>query len=87
MNTWIVGNLPIGHQVHNYPDSNINKNAGAETRGEKVFYMKARMMAGQANLKDNHFDLEDFRWLTKEEIQDAIHPRDFAAVKNIILDR
>ena len=87
MNTWIVGNMPIAHQIYYYPDSVIKKEPGAEIRGEKIFYMKARMLAGQANLRDNKFDLEDYRWLAKEEIQDAIHPRDFAALKNVLIDR
>ncbi|KAL9131528.1 MAG: hypothetical protein Q9217_000542 [Psora testacea] len=87
MNTWVVGNMPVGHQVFNYPQSKVSKEQSIETRGEKTFYMKARMMAGQANLKDNKFDLEDFQWLVKEELQKAIHPRDFAAVKNILADR
>ena len=87
MNTWVVGNMPIGHQVFNYAQSKVNKDQASETRGEKTFFMKARMMAGQANLKDNKLGLEDFQWLLKEEIQKAIHPRYFAAVKNILANR
>ena len=88
MNTWVVGNMPVGHQIFNYPESIIKKEGSeAGLRGEKIFYMKARIMAGQANLKDNKFDLEDFRWLTKEEISRSIHSRDYAAVNNILLDR
>ncbi|KAL9104968.1 MAG: hypothetical protein Q9163_000140 [Psora crenata] len=87
MNTWVVGNMPIGHQVFNYPQSKSNRDQAAETMGEKTFYMKARMMAGQANLTNNKLGLEDFQWLVKEEMQKALHPRDFAAVKNILADR
>lgn len=87
MNTWVVGNMPIGHQVYNYSQAITNKDSGTETRGEKIFFMKARMMAGQANLKDNIFGLEDFQWLDREEIQKALHPRDWNAVKNILPER
>ena len=88
MNTWVVGNMPIGHHVYNYPESIIRKEGPeAGMQGEKVFYMKARIMGGQANLGDNKFGLEDFQWLTKEEISKSIHPRDYAAVNNILLDR
>ena len=87
MNTWIVGNMPVGHHVYNYSQSEIDERRGAEVRGEKVFFMKARIMAGQANLKDNSYGLEKFQWLAKDEIQKAFHPRDWNAVKNILPER
>ena len=87
MNTWVVGNIPIGHQVYNYSQAIVNEGKGSVLRGEKIFYMKARILAGQANLKDNQFGLEDFQWLTKEELQRAFHPRSWNAVKNILPDR
>ena len=87
MNTWVVGNMPVGHQVYNYSQAIVDKDTGTETRGEKVFFMKARIMAGQANLVDNKYGLEEFRWLDREEIQKAFHPRDWNAVKNILPDR
>ncbi|KAK3171055.1 hypothetical protein OEA41_003139 [Lepraria neglecta] len=87
MNTWVVGNMPIGHHVLNYPRAIVNKDKGTELRGEKIFFMKARILAGQANLKDNKFGTEDFQWLSKEEIQKAFHPRDWNAVKNILPER
>lgn len=61
MNLWFVGNAPIGHYAYISP---------AEERGEicrKVFFMKARIMAGQAVLQKNHTS-EKFLWLTREEI-------------------
>ncbi len=87
MNTWVVGNMPVGHQVYNYPSSIVDKGKGTETRGEKTFFMKARIMAGQADLKENQFGLDDFRWLAKDEIEKTLHPRDWAAVKNVLAER
>ena len=87
MNTWVVGNIPVGHHVYNYRDSIVNEKTGSKLLGEKVFFMKARILAGQANIKDNQFGLEDFQWLTKEEIQKAFHPRFWKAVKNILPER
>lgn len=87
MNTWVVGNIPIGHQVCNYSQGIVNEEKGTVLRGEKIFFMKARILAGQANLKDNQFGLEDFQWLTKEEIQKAFDPRNWNAVKNILPER
>ena len=87
MNTWVVGNIPIGHQVSNYSRGIVNKEKGSVLRGEKTFFMKARILAGQADLKGNHFGLEDFQWLAKEEIQKKFHPRNWNAVKNILPER
>ena len=87
MNTWVVGNIPVIHQVFKYPGSQRSQDEANAIQGEKTFYMKARMMAGQANLKDNKFGLNDFQWLVKEELQKALQPRDFAAVKNVLANR
>ena len=87
MNTWVVGNIPIGHQVYNYSQGIFTEEKRSVLRGEKVFFMKARILAGQANLKDNQCGLEDFQWLAKEEIQKAFHPRDWNAVKTILPER
>lgn len=72
MNTWVVGNAPIGHYRFNYANIARDENAPTEVLGEKVFFMKARIMAGQVSLKDNLFGWQDFAWLTKEEIQPRV---------------
>ena len=87
MNTWVVGNMPIGHNVYNYKYPIVNKKDGFELRGEKVFFMKARILAGQANLTNNKFGYEDFHWLSKEEIQKTFNARDWNAVKTILPER
>ena len=87
MNTWVVGNIPIGHQVYNYSQGTINEEKGSVLQGEKIFFMKARILAGQANLKDNKFGLEDFQWLAREEIHIAFDPRNWNAVKNLLPQR
>lgn len=84
MNTWVVGNIPIGHRTITYPQRIIDSGPHL---GEKLFFMKARIMAGQANLKDNVFDLKDFQWLAKEEIKAALSSRDWNDVKNILAER
>lgn len=87
MNTWVVGNMPIGHQVFNHSKPTLKEEQGIEIRGEKTFFMKARMMAGQANLKDNKYGLQDFQWLDREEIEKALTSRCWTAVKNILPER
>lgn len=87
MNTWVVGNVPIGHQIINYPQGVFDAERGIPKRGEKVFFMRSRIMAGQANIKDNKLGILDFKWLAKEEIQEQISPRDWNAVRNILAER
>lgn len=87
MNTWIVGNVPIGHQVYKHPQSILDVERGSKELGEKNFFMKARIMAGQANLKDNKLNLGDFQWLTKDELQKALDTCIWAAIRNIVTER
>ena len=81
MNTWIVGNMPVGHQIYNHPKKT------EDIQGQKIFYMKSKIMAGQVDLHESSMDLEDYQWVTKQELQRALRPRDFAAVKNVLADR
>ncbi|KAL8691839.1 MAG: hypothetical protein Q9218_003017, partial [Villophora microphyllina] len=87
MNTWVVGNIPLGHFVLNYGNAEADKERPQEIRGEKYFFMKGRIMAGQANLRDNKLGLTDFQWLAKDEIQKLLIPRDWNAVKNVLAER
>lgn len=87
MNTWVVGNWPVSHQVLNYAQPKKDMEKDIEMLGEKAFFMKARIMAGQANLKENQLGLDDFRWLAKDEIQKVLEPRDWNAVKNTLAER
>ncbi|KAL8720782.1 MAG: hypothetical protein Q9225_002415 [Loekoesia sp. 1 TL-2023] len=87
MNTWIVGNIPLGHYIRNYSVPAKYKDKSQEIRGEKYFFMKGRIMAGQANLKDNKQGLTDFQWLAKDELQKTLLPRDWSAINNILAER
>ncbi|KAL8927532.1 MAG: hypothetical protein Q9208_002337 [Pyrenodesmia sp. 3 TL-2023] len=87
MNTWIVGNIPLGHFVRNYMKPTVEKDKSQEIRGVKYFFMKGRIMAGQANLKDNKKGLTDFQWLAKDELQKTLLPKDWNGIKNILAER
>ena len=89
MNTWVVGNVPIGHQSITYksPVEMEFGNRKIEQLGAKTFFMKARIMAGQANLTENKLGLSDFRWLAKDEIRTEVQPQYWGAVKNMLVDR
>lgn len=86
MNTWVVGNAPIGHEEHNYRHP-ITDSKGVQELGVKTFFMKARIMAGQVDLVKNVFGLKDFRWLAKEEISRMVTPRYFSVIQNMLAER
>jgi large subunit ribosomal protein L46 len=86
MNTWIVGNAPIGHEAHNYRLP-ITDSKGVQELGAKTFFMKARIMAGQVDLVKNAFGLKDFRWLSKEEISTVVTRRYFSVIENMLTER
>ena len=86
MNTWMVGYHPVGHYVYNV--RNPNKLANGEgPAGEKVFFLKSRIMAGQADLTGNTQNLTDFKWLSKDEISKFVRPQYYASIKNMLADR
>lgn len=138
MNTWVVGNWPVGHQVITYPrpqprlqpqqrprgktsdanpDSNNDSSSSAAQEGgpltippsgqgqlsptqhqqptpdlimgEKTFFMKARIAAGQVDLSSNKLGLKKngFQWLTREELQGVMGAGDFSAVRNMLAER
>lgn len=87
MNTWIVGNHPVGHYRFDFPKAIENKENSTKELGEKVWFMKARIMAGQANLAANTLGNEDFRWMCKEEIQQAVTPKYWSMCQDMLGDR
>ncbi|KAI1500504.1 39S mitochondrial ribosomal protein L46-domain-containing protein [Biscogniauxia marginata] len=84
MNTWIVGRVPVAHLV---TQPEFNEDTSLKQRGEKIFFLKGRIMAGQADLKDNKLGLEDFNWLTKEELEQKLDEKYFHAVRLMMADR
>ncbi|QDS74821.1 hypothetical protein FKW77_002469 [Venturia effusa] len=88
MNTWIVGNHPVGFSQFNFQKhKKIVNDKGITELGEKTFFMKGRIMAGQANLAKNSLGLKDFKWLAKEEIEKTVLDRYWAGVRNMLPER
>ncbi|KAH0559342.1 hypothetical protein GP486_004141, partial [Trichoglossum hirsutum] len=86
MNTWVVGNVPIGHYHFDHPKPLLVED-GAEELGEKTFFLKARIMAGRLDLKKNELGLVDFKWLAKEEIEKAVSSRYWKSVRNMLVEQ
>ncbi|KAI9809415.1 MAG: 54S ribosomal protein L17 mitochondrial [Pycnora praestabilis] len=87
MNTWAVGHVPVGYYGYAYQKPMSNQENGTEELGEKTFFMKARIMTGQASLTENKFGLVDFKWLDKDEIEKTVNPRYWSAVRNMLAER
>jgi large subunit ribosomal protein L46 len=85
MNTWLVGAAPIGHYIVK-PRYNTERTSIIES-GQKTFFMKGRIMAGQADVTENLFGLASFKWLTREEIERTVSPKYYSSVRNMLADR
>lgn len=87
MNTWLIGRHPIAHE-HREPTYATDREKEGERflkrRGADVFYLKGRIMAGQADLSKNEFGLTDFMWLTKEELKKQLQPGLYSSVEAAI---
>ena len=55
--------------------------------GAKTFFMKARIFAGQADLKGANGTYEDFRWLAKDEIEKLVHSKYWSRIKNMLVEQ
>ena len=86
MNTWLVGHVPIGYHQLNYTDK-IKQPSGLTEQGAKTFFMKARIMAGQVNLKENKLGFKDFKWLAKDEVEKQVPISYWKSIKNMLADR
>jgi large subunit ribosomal protein L46 len=86
MNTWLVGHVPVGHHQLDY--TNVTKHSSNLTEyGAKTFFLKARIMAGQIDLKANKLGLQDFKWLAKEELQKEVGEVYWKSIKNMLAER
>ncbi|CAO3660532.1 unnamed protein product [Rhizopus stolonifer] len=74
MDTWFVGRQPIGF----YKETTSKEQAGL-----KVFFMKARVYAGQVQPNK---DVADFAWLTKDELANHFSPEYYKSVKDFLSD-
>jgi large subunit ribosomal protein L46 len=84
MNTWIVGNAPVGHHII-YPRKDEDSTKNVE--GARTFFMKARIMAGQCNIEKNELGYVDYKWLSRQEVKRHVSPRYYGWVKNMLADR
>ncbi|KAI8070768.1 39S mitochondrial ribosomal protein L46-domain-containing protein [Gongronella butleri] len=77
MDVWFVGRQPVSH----YKQAPSRKDA---TDGTKIFFIKARVYAGQ--VKPNNNDVKDFAWLTKDELPNYLDNDYYKAVQDSLSD-
>lgn len=84
MNTWVVGRVPVAHVVD---QPSVKADGAVDRMGQKTFFIKGRIMAGQADLKGNPFGYTDFKWLTREELEKELPEKYYKGVRNMMADR
>jgi large subunit ribosomal protein L46 len=84
MNTWIVGHAPGGYWIEK---PKVGDDSSVLEPGQKIFFMRGRIMAGQADLKENLFGLTDFKWLTRQEVGTHLDKKYFSAVEKMMTAR
>lgn len=87
MNTWMVGFHPAGHHVYTNRKPHIDEATGVANYGEKTFFLKSRIMAGQADLSNSLQKLQDFKWVSKDEISQFVTQKYYSSIKNMLADR
>jgi large subunit ribosomal protein L46 len=84
MNTWIVGRVPVAHVVQK---PTLAADGTVKKRGQKTFFLKGRIMAGQADVNGNPLGYTDFQWLTREELEKLLPAEYFHGVRNMMSNR
>ena len=87
MNTWVVGHVPIGFFKFDRTKARLLEDRHVEEVGEKTFFMRGRIMAGEPDLKENELGLTDHKWLSKDEIAQQVTPGYWSAIKNMLAER
>lgn len=83
----MVGNHPVGHYVSTFREPKENEATGTADLGTKIFFMRARIMTGQADLRGNALGFSDFQWLAREEIKDVVTPAYWSMTQDMLGDR
>jgi large subunit ribosomal protein L46 len=84
MNTWLVGHAPVAHLVRPPQPA---RHGAIPALGSMTFFIKGRIMAGQANLAGNTLGYSEFQWLTRDEIKTVIPGFLFRAVVGMMPER
>jgi large subunit ribosomal protein L46 len=88
MNTWLLGNHPVGHIEQKVIKKAQKTNDDGNLQvGNVTFFMKGHIMAGQADIKNNQLGVSDFKWLAKEEIQKLVPEQYWSSIQDVLPER
>lgn len=68
-------------EVSNSDVSKSEVSKSEASRGSLDFFLKGRIMAGQADIGNNTFGVKAFQWLTKDELKHHLHPKLYMSVQ------
>jgi len=77
--THFIGNCPVGFFTYNYPPAQQKE---WDTYGSKVFFYYAFFVDGQVSISKK--ELEDFRWVTKDELKDFLEPNYLSSIWDVL---
>lgn len=94
MDTWIVGRHPISVQEISAPSSDPQKVRCAALKLSafvelkflftQIFFFKGHIFSGQAHPDGR--TVQDFAWLTKDEVRERVTESYFSDVKDLLSD-
>mmetsp|Transcript_6187 Transcript_6187/g.12135 ORF Transcript_6187/g.12135 Transcript_6187/m.12135 type:complete len:277 (-) Transcript_6187:1092-1922(-) len=77
--TYFIGNAPIAHLVHVYPEAYQKEN---DVYGVKIFFYRSNLIEGKVDsIRQGH----DFLWVTKDEIDEYFGTEYLAAVRRALV--
>ncbi len=94
-----VGHCISGRNTHDEPPTPQEQKHGEQSKqvatvhdiavdsGDKTFFMKARIFAGQADVNSAGGIYEDFKWLAKEDIEKMVHAKYWSKIKNMLVEQ
>lgn len=77
MNTWAVGRVPVGVTSYDFKSQELGY------KGNKTYYMRERIFAGQCQLQEGT-GIVDFGWFTKEEVEERVSPELWRATNTML---
>ncbi|KAI9230198.1 MAG: hypothetical protein DHS80DRAFT_12760, partial [Piptocephalis tieghemiana] len=80
MNVWLVARGPIGHYAYKHEGPGASK--GKES---SVYFLKANIFAGQC--RPDGKEVNDFAWVTREEMSKYVSPEYYKVVKNMLSEQ
>ncbi|CDK26861.1 unnamed protein product [Kuraishia capsulata CBS 1993] len=80
MNTWTVSNTPTA--VLKYSNGKLLDAETQEKEVEREYFIKSHIIGGDFQISSS--DVEEFRWLTKEEVEQTVEPQYYGQLGHLL---